>query len=404
MTEPTLRRTVNLPQLTLYGLGTILGAGIYVLIGRVAATSGALAPLSFMVASLVAGLTAMSYAELSSRFPESGGEIAFVNAAFPRRLLIAATGWAVICNGTISAATMATGFTGYMNVFLPANPELWIALLVISLGLLAAWGIQEAVWVAVAVTLVEIGGLLVVIAVGGDNILDFKRLVTAPGPSLAVGPLAVLSGAQLAFYAYIGFEDMVNIAEEVRRPRVTMPLAILVALVLATILYALVSVAVVTSLSADELSDSGAPFADLLVSKGLSPFAITAVSLLAIVNGALVQIIMASRILFSMSRRGLVSAMFSRVDPRTRTPLAATALISFIILIAALWLPVETLARIASSIALAVFALVNAALLVLKHHPHPADAGFRCSTWVPATGMLSCLAMLAIGLWELLAG
>jgi amino acid transporter len=404
MTEPTLKRTVNLPQLTLYGLGTILGAGIYVLIGRVAAVSGSLAPLSFMVASLVAGLTAMSYAELSSRFPESGGEIAFVRAAFPRRMLIAATGWAVICNGTISAAAMATGFTGYMNVFLPASPALWIALLVIFLGLLAAWGIREAVWAAVVITLVEIGGLLVVIGVGGNNILDFTRIIAASGPSLAVGPLAILSGAQLAFYAYIGFEDMVNIAEEVRRPRVTMPLAIMVALVLATILYALVSMAVVTSLSAQELSDSQAPFADLLLSQGLSPFAITAISLLAIMNGALVQIIMASRILFSMSRHGLVSAIFSRVNPRTRTPVAATALISFIILTAALWLPIETLARIASSIALAVFALVNAALLVLKRRVHPPDIGFRCSTWVPGAGMLSCLAMLAIGLRELLTG
>ncbi len=404
MTKPTLKRTVNLPQLTMYGLGTILGAGIYVLIGRVAAVAGPLAPLSFMVASLVAGLTAMSYAELASRFPESGGEIAFVRAAFPRRLLIAATGWAVICNGTISAAAMANGFSGYMNVFLPATPALWIALLVIFLGLLAAWGIREAVWVAVVITLVEIGGLLVVIGVGGNNIVDFTRIVAASRPGLAVGPLAILSGAQLAFYAYIGFEDMVNIAEEVRRPRVTMPMAIIVALVLATILYALVSMAVVTSLSAQDLSDSQAPFADLLVSRGLSPVAITAISLLAIINGALVQIIMASRIMFSMSRHGLVSPIFSRVNPRTRTPLAATALISFIIMTAALWLPIETLARIASSIALAVFALVNAALLVLKRRACPPDIGFRCSTWVPGAGMLSCLVILAIGLRELLTG
>ena len=260
--QPALRRSLSLPLTTFYGLGNILGAGIYVLIGQVVAHAGGFAPLSFLLASLLASLTAFSYAELSARFPLSAGEAVYVQEGLGIQALSALVGLLIILAGVVSAATIMRGFTGYLQVFLPVPAAPAIVVLVLLLGMIAAWGIAESVRVAALITVVEIGGLLLVLYVAAPAMLavepawpDFKPMLTGDMWS------GVFLGSFLAFYAFIGFEDIVNVAEEVRQPERNLPRAILLALMAATMLYFLVALAAVTSAPWEQLAASDAPLA-----------------------------------------------------------------------------------------------------------------------------------------------
>jgi amino acid transporter len=393
-----LKRTITWPMLMLYGLGTILGAGIYVLVGEVANASGVFAPAAFLTAAIVAAFTGMSYAELSTRYPVSAGEVAYVEAAFGNRPLAAITGMCVILTGVVSAATIANGFVGYLAVFISVPESAAITLLVVTLGLLAAWGINESLRVAAVITLIEAAGLIIIVVLGlGDLGAIEQRLSEAIASDTHPGFIAgVLAGAHLAFYAYIGFEDMANVAEEVRDPAASMPRSIICALVAATVLYIAVAVVAVTSLSLDELRDSRAPLASILNVHGYSPGLISLIGLLAVVNGALVQIVMASRVVYGMAGRGLAPRAMGKVNEKTRTPLFATALVTASILAAALWLPLRTLAIGASTIALCLFMLVNAALIAVRHSKGPA-AQWTCPKWTPYAGFATCLALTGFG-------
>jgi len=400
MAQVALKRTVSLPLLILYGLGTMLGAGIYVLLGKVAGYAGVYTPVAFLIAALVAGFTGLAYAELASRYPESAGEVIYVHKAFSWSWLSSMTGWLVIATGTISAATIANGFTGYLEIFIAVPEWLAMTLLIAVLGLLAAWGISESVWTAAIITVVEIGGLLMIIIIGSPALGSLPETVSAHHTPINLATLVgVLAGAHLAFYAYIGFEDMINIAEEVRNPRRTLPIGIILAMAASTILYTLVAMVAIGSLSPQELAQSDAPLATIISRYGYSPALIAMISLFAVVNGALVQIIMASRVLYGMGKHGLAARRFAEVSLLTRTPLFATAIVTGIILLIALSLPIETLARLASSAALFLFALINGALLWLKTHDE-STAEITVPVWIPLIGLLTCLAMAGLGVWE----
>lgn len=401
--EPALKRSLSLTLVTLYGLGNILGAGIYVLIGKVAANAGQYAPLSFLVASILAGLTAFTYAELSSRYPLSAGEAVYMQAGFNLKLLSSTVGLLIILAGIVSAATIARGFVGYFHQFVPLSETLVIVLLVSALGALAAWGIVESVRVAALLTLAELFGLLLVLwvaAPAGEVIVEALHSMTT---SIVLSDWhGIMLGGILAFYAYIGFEDMVNVAEEVRNPVVNLPRAILIALLVSTLLYMAVALVAITSVPVTELADSDAPLAFIYQhATGNTPVLISTIAMFAVVNGALIQIIMASRVCYGLSRQGWLPAMFSRVNPLTRTPLISTLLVSLSILIMALWLPVETLARGASLLLLMVFSLVNLALWRIKRRADTAPAGFSVPGWIPVAGFVFSTAFLA---YQLLAG
>jgi len=390
-----------LPLLTLYGLGTILGAGIYVLIGEVAASAGTAAPSAFVLASVIAGFTALSYAELASRVPKSAGEAAYVDVAFQRHLLSRAVGWAVIITGIVSAATMSRGFVGYLNVFLDLPTPLVIVGVVCALGALAGWGISQSLFAAASITVLEIGGLVFVVAVAGDS---FAALPTAWPTLLPDANMTALSGimmgAFLAFYAFIGFEDIVNVAEEVQSPQSTLPRAIILSLVISAVLYFLVSTVAVLSTPIEALADNDAPLALIVETQGFSPSIIAAISLLAIVNGALIQIIMASRVLYGLADQGLAWRPLSRINARTRTPLLATGLVAIVVVGLALSFSLGGLARFTSGLALVIFCTVNAALLRLQSQ-NASRSTFRIARAVPATGLVLCGAMLVYQLYEL---
>lgn len=398
--QPTsLKRSLTLPLITFYGLGTILGAGIYVLIGKVAGIAGIYAPLAFLVAAVIAFFTAFSYAELSSRYPLSAGEALYVERAFSRRWLSAAVGWSVVLTGMVSAATMVNGFVGYLNIFVQLPAWFSITVLVIVLGILAAWGISESVGTAALITLVEVFGLILVIFLAGDKLTELPQRWREMVPPLSGSVwLSIALGAFLAFYAFIGFEDMVNVAEEVKNPGRNLPISIFLALGIATLLYILVAIAAVLALPLDLLSKSDAPLATIIEHKGRhSPVSIGLISLVAVLNGALVQIIMASRVVYGMSSQNMAPRLFNEVNNRTQTPLRATVLITILILVLALWFPLLTLARATSFIILLVFALVNLSLCFLKvrHEPHP-DGVVNYPLWIPIVGFLLCVGILIL--------
>ncbi len=396
----TLKRSLSPLLITFYGLGTILGAGIYVLVGEVAATAGLYTPLAFLIASFVAAFSAFSFAELSSRFPKSAGEALYTQEAFGRRLLSTTVGILVITIGVISAATMSRGFTGYLHIFIDVPDWLALCCLIIGLGLVACWGISESVTTISLITSIELFGLLYILWIGSDSLAQLPaRLPEMIPPWEPTSWVAVVSGAFLAFYAYIGFEDMVNVAEEVRNPQTNMPLAIISCLVITSLLYIAVALVALLSLPLENLAGSHAPLALLYQYKtGNAPTLITLISLFAVSNGALVQIILGARVLYGLSSQGWLPESLGRVNPRTRTPLRATFLVTSLILIMALWLPLVTLARLTSLVTLAVFACINMALIVIKGRDPRPENSMIVPIWVPWIGFFISCSMIIMEL------
>lgn len=393
-----LKRSLSLTLTTLYGLGNILGAGIYVLVGKVIAHAGLFAPLSFLIASLLACLTAFTYAELSARYPLSAGEAVYVQQGLGIRTVSALVGLLIIFAGMVSAATILRGFTGYLQVFVPVPEIAAILVLVVALGGLAAWGITESVMVAALITVLEIVGLLMIIVVATPDMLTGQGLPTDFSPLLEGSAwYGIFAGGFLAFYAFIGFEDMVNVAEEVREPRRNLPRALLLSLAIASVLYFLVALAAISSVPASLLAGSDAPLADLYrYVTGQEPVVITLIGMFAVINGALIQIIMASRVCYGMSRQQWLPSMFGRVNALTRTPLLATAVVSLVVLGLALWFPIETLAKATSYFLLLVFSLVNLSLWRLKRGGDQPAGILQVPVWVPAAGFIASFLFVVI--------
>ena len=397
-----LRRSLGVGLLTLYGLGNILGAGIYVLVGEVVGQAGLYAPLAFVLAAIVASLSAFSYGELSARYPQSAGEAIYVQEAFNRKSLSIVVGSLIALAGMVSAATLARGFVGYFQTFAALSDVFIIIGLVTLLAFIAAWGITESVRVAAVLTLIEGAGLVLIISVAMPDMAEFgERFSQLPD----ISPMevqSVLLGAFLAFYAYIGFEDMVNIAEEVKQPEKNLPRAILISLVVSTILYLLVVIVSLTTLTVEQLATSNAPLATVFQhATGRSPWLISVIGGMAILNGALIQIIMAARVFYGMSRRGWLPRTLGRVNAKSRTPVHATALVALTICVLALWFPLIALAKGTSFLLLIIFALVNLALIVIKLR-QPTVAHVRpIAMWIPVLGLIASAALVgAQGLFD----
>jgi amino acid transporter len=405
--DAQFQRVLSTPHMVFYGLGTIIGAGIYVLVGKVAAQAGLFAPVSFLIAALLAALTGLTYAELTSRFPKSAGAALYVEHGFGQRWLTVAVGIGIALTGVVSAATIASGFVGYFQLFVKGVPP-WVVIcaVIVLLGSIAAWGIRESVWVAAAITVIEIGGLLLVLFVTGAELATLPARAGELLPPFDWGVWSgIVLGAFLAFYAFIGFEDMVNVAEEVNNPSRQLPQAIVAVIALSTALYLLVALTAVLSLPVAELAASKAPLALLYErATGSAPVVIGLISLFAVVNGALIQIVMASRVFFGMSREGWFPKAFGRLHPRRRSPLFSTAVVTVVVLVLALAFPLVTLAQVTSFLILVIFNLLHLALILIKsRHPNPSHAR-TFSRWVPVAGFVATLSMLAFQTLHVIRG
>ena len=384
-------------MLVLYGVGITVGAGIYVLVGEVAGRAGIYAPWSFVLAAIVMAFTVASYAELSTRFPVSAGEAAYVRSAFQSRLLSTMTGLLTVVIGVVSSATVTLGSAGYIEQLVDLPRNAIVVLVVAILGGIAAWGILESVLLASLFTVIEVGGLLSIIAFGIHAKLPIAGALMHL-PPLEMGTLSGIGfGSLLAFFAFIGFEDLANVVEEAKAPHRDIPRAMVLTLVISTILYVLVAGVAISAVSLEKLSSSSAPLS--LVFRevaGVSPTTITLIAIVATLNTILAQMTMAARVIYGMARQGDLPSTLARVHPSTGTPLIATALLVVLIIPLALLVSFMSLAESTSLATLAVFALVNLALLRLRYlkivsaGPHVV-----VPIWVPAVGLLACLAMIA---------
>jgi basic amino acid/polyamine antiporter, APA family len=400
--RPTLQRRLGLIGLTLYGLGVTIGAGIYVLIGQVAGLAGAAAPFAFLLAAFVAGLTAMSFAELSVRLPHSAGEAVYVRQGLGSPALALVTGLAVALTGMVAAAAVLIGAAGYLATLAPLAPWIIALALIVVLCALAVWGIAESVAAIGLVTLVEIGGLLVILAVAAPATLSGATWPASGDLPLAAGSFT--AAVVVAFFAFIGFEDMVNVVEEVRAPQHTMPLAIGLTLIATTVLYVSLVCAALGVAGPAELADSTAPLALVFErATGLSAAPFAVVAGIATVNGVLVLVIMASRVLYGLARQGSLPAALGHVWGRTGTPALATLLVGAAVLAGALTLPIALLAQASSMLTLTSFTLVNVALIALKRRDAQGTGGFRVPVWWPWLAALASSGVLIAELWRLLA-
>lgn len=392
-----LKRSIGLPLLLFFGLGNILGAGIYVLIGQIAAEAGLYTPIAFLIAALVAALSAFTYSELSARYSYSSGVASYIDEGFHALNLTRLTGLLVASVGIVTSATIARGFHGYLSVFFSVPEWLSISMLIMVLGILTIWGISQSVTAVALMTVVEITGLLLVVWAGKDTLIALPSELPALIPPVDADIwIGILMGAFLAFFAFTGFEDMVTIAEEVKEPAKTLPAGIILSLVIATFLYSLVALVAILSLDQETLAGSHAPLTDVISAiSDINPSLVTLISIFAIINGALIQMIMVSRMLYGMAAKGWIWRGFAKVNATTQTPVIATLIVIAIILSLALWIPLVELAKTTSFLLLTIFFLVNAALIRIKLTEKESPAGIiNNPIWVPIFGSATSLGLI----------
>lgn len=396
--DKTLSRKITLPLLTLYGLGTTIGAGIYVIIGETAASAGYYLPVAFLIAGGIAGLSAASFAELSTRFPVSAGEAAYIREGLGLPNISMLAGLAVAFSGTVSSATLLQGGVGYLKQVIAAPGEILFIFLLIALGALVIWGILKSLLVTAILTLVEIGGLLVIIAYAPADPLTMALNVSEKAPAF---DLAVLSGLSasilLAFFAFIGFEDMVNVVEEVKQPSRTMPLAIGLTLTLTVILYVWIALIAMSAVSPAELGGSDAPLGTIfarLSGQGSELFSLVAV--FAVVNGVIIQLIMSSRVVYGMAQLGQLPGFLGTVSGTTRTPITATLAVTLVVFLLGMTFSLRDLAQTTSAFTLAAFALVNLSLFRLKKGTPRVPGTFTVPRVIPLIGFITSGLLLIV--------
>lgn len=403
MSERTkLKRSVTLPFLILYGLGTMVGGGFYALVGKVAGEAGLLAPVALLCSGLFALLTGLSFAELVSRYPVSAGPVRYIREGFGWSALASVTGVLMMLTGIVSAAALAVATIGFLEDFVAVPDKPAIAVLVLGMGAVAAWGIGKSVAVVTVITVIEVAALIYAALVAEADLTQltqrWRDFVPALEGEIWIG---IFAGAFLAFYSFIGFEDVATMAEEVKNVRTSLPLAIIISVLLTILLYMVVSLVAVMSVPPPQLAASNTPIAAMVGGHGwYSTTGLGIVSLLTGLNGALVQIIMASRVAYGMARNEHAPAWLAKVNPRTRTPLRATAVITGVILLLALLFPLTTLAKVTSGIILLIFFGVNLALWLIKRRDPDLDGeGPRLPNWLPLLGAIGAVAVLAFQMW-----
>jgi basic amino acid/polyamine antiporter, APA family len=390
-----LKRVVGPRVLTIFIIGDILGAGIYALVGEVGAEVGGAIWTAFFVSFVLAFFTAFAYAELVTKYPRAAGAALYTHKAFRAPFLTFVVAFAVMSSGIASASTLARAFAGdYLSEFVDLPLVLAALIFIVVVAAINARGIAESVKLNVVLTSIEVTGLLIIVVVGvaalGEGSGDFSRNFEFKDGESVFG--AIVAGTALAFYAMIGFEDSVNVAEEAKQPSRNYPRALFIGIAAAGTLYLLVTLTASLVVPTDQLSGSDAPLLEVVEvgPLGIPTKLFAFIALTAVSNSALINMIMASRIVYGMAEQGIVSRLFSRVLPGRRTPFVA---ILFTTVIAAALIATGDLATLADTtvlLLLFVFIIVNIAVLVLRResveHEH-----FTAPSIFPVLGALVSL-------------
>ena len=357
-----LKRTLGLTECIFFGVGSILGAGIYTLIGKVAGLSGNFIWVSFLIASICALCTAFSYAELSAAFPKAGGEYVYARKAFGKETGII-LGVLISLNGIVAGATVAVGFAGYLSTLVDVGIVLGALGIIVLMFLLNASGIRQSSTLNVVFTIIEAGGLLFVIysAAGAVGEVDYFEM--PPG-----GYNDILAAASLAFFAYMGFEEIVKLAEETRDPGRNIPRALFISCGIVIVVYILVALCSVSVIPFKELGESSSPLADVVGIKygKTGVIIISVIALFATSNTILSNMLGSSRVLLNMAKETKVLKPLSYVSPKRKTPVVALVLILIITSTFALIGAIETIARIATIFIFITFIVVNLSVIVLR--------------------------------------
>ena len=397
----SLARTVGPALLLFFIVGDMIGGGIYALVGEVGAITGGAIWTAFAFAMVLAVFTAFAYAELVTKYPQAGGAATYVHRAFRTPILSFMVAFAVTLSGITSASALSLAFgADYLSQFITIPAVLAAVLLFVLVQLLNFRGISESTKVNAAFTTIELLGLLLIVVVGfaavaagaGDpsRAFQFQEGGSAPG--------LILAGAALAFYALIGFEDSVNLAEEARDPVRTYPRVLFTGLLLAGTIYLLVTIAASMAVPTGPLTDPEAETTALLQVAQSGPLAVpptlfALIGLFALSNGVLLNMVMASRLVYGMANQGVMPSVLGRVHPVRRTPWVAIIFITVIAVCLILTGDVSTLASATVVLLLLVFIAVNVAVLVLKRdrvdHDH-----FSAPSFIPILGIIVCFGLL----------
>ena len=391
-----LARRVGLFGAVAYGVGIILGAGVYVLIGSATGLAGNSVWLSFVLGALISSFTGLSYAELSTMFPEAAAEYVYVKNAFSSKLLAFLTGWLIIFSGVVSMSTVALGFSSYFCALFASPVVLTAVVLVVLISVLNFVGIKESSQVNILFTAVEVGGLLLVIFLGFSQ---FGAVNYFEVPSVS----GVFAAAALMFFAYLGFEDIVNVSEEMKDAERNLPRALIISIVITTIFYVLVALAVVNLASWDVLGVSEAPLA-YAVSTVLGPngfLVVSYVALFATANTVLITSIVGSRMIYGMAKDAALPKGLSKIHGRTRTPWLAVLCMMLFSLFFVFFGDIELVANMTSLGVFLTFAFVNLSLIWLRYKKPELKRPFKVPVnigkfpVVPFLGLLSCLLMVS---------
>ncbi|MGE2734597.1 APC family permease [Mycolicibacterium vaccae] len=393
-----LARKITGPLLFLFILGDVLGAGVYALMGVLSEEVGGALWAPLVVALLLALLTAGSYAELVTKYPRAGGAAVFAERAFKTPLVSFLVGFSMLAAGVTSAAGLALAFSGdYLATFLdvPVIPAALVFLVLVAC--LNARGISESLKSNVVMTMIELTGLLMVIAVVGVMVGrgggDIARVGEFPEGSTPA--LAILGGAIIAYYSFVGFETSANVVEEITDPSRIYPRALFGSLIAAGVVYALVGLACSIALPPGELSQSSGPLLDVVGASGVGvpDWLFSFIALIAVANGALLTMIMASRLAYGMAEQGLLPGALAKVLPNRRTPWVAIVATTAVAMALTLTGDLSTLAETVVLLLLFVFASTNVAVLVLRRD-HVEHDHFRVWTAVPVLAVASCVLLL----------
>jgi basic amino acid/polyamine antiporter, APA family len=386
-----LKRTLGLFECTVMGVGAILGAGIYALVGKAAALAGNAVWISFGIAAVVAGLSGLSYAELASFIPRVGGQYHYAQRAFGR-LVAFLLGWLLVCGLSIAGAAVGLGFGGYLAALTGVPTSLGALGLLVGCAALLSWGIREAAWFATVCAALEVLGLIAVIAVGTPSIGQADLLATGPTGVAGVG-----AAATLVFFAYIGFEEIVQLAEETHDPTKTVPRALLLSIIITTVLYVWVALAAVSVVGAARLGLSEAPLAEVFSGFSQATVAISVIALFSTANTVLVLVMSASRLMVGMARDRRLPPALAHVGAWRGTPWVATWTVAALAGLIVLGVKaIDQAANITNLALLLAFLLINASVIALRFREPDAPRPFRLRPSVAGVPLVPVLAMISV--------